>query len=84
MLLPVSMEMLGPTAIVENLGQDRALRLCWYHVRVLHTSRLLKQQVPELAALSEDLSFIEDSTHACGTDPGDQDEIPLTESMQSF
>ena len=40
--------------------------------------------MPELAALSEDTSFIEDSTHACGTDPGDQDEIPLTESMQSF
>jgi hypothetical protein len=37
-----------------------------------------------LAALSEDISFIEDSTHVCSTDPGDQDEIPLTESMQSF
>ena len=43
-----------------------------------------KPRVPELAALSEDTSFIEDSTHACGTDPGDQDEMPLTESMQSF
>jgi hypothetical protein len=40
--------------------------------------------VPELAAFSKATSFIEDSTYACGTDPGDQDEIPLTESMQSF
>jgi 2,4-dienoyl-CoA reductase (NADPH2) len=40
--------------------------------------------VPELAAFSKATSFIDDSTYACGTDPGDQDEIPLTESMQSF
>jgi hypothetical protein len=40
--------------------------------------------VAELAACSEAISFIEDSTHACGTHPGDQDEISLTESMQSF
>jgi hypothetical protein len=40
--------------------------------------------VLELAALREATSFIEDSTHACGTDLGEQDEIPLTESMQSF
>lgn len=84
MLLPVSMEMLGPTAIVENLGQDSALRLCWHHVCALSASRLREQQAPELAALSEGTSFIEDSTHACGTDPSDQDEIPLPESMQTF
>jgi hypothetical protein len=40
--------------------------------------------VPELAALRDATRFIEDSTHACGTDLGDQDEIPLTESVQSF
>ena len=69
------MEMLGPTAIVENLGQDSALR---------RASQFGKPRVPELAALSKASSFIEDSTHACGTDPSDQDEIPLPESMQSF
>ena len=42
-----------------------------------------ERQAPELAALSEDTSFIEDSTHACGTDPSDQNEIPLPESMQA-
>jgi 2,4-dienoyl-CoA reductase (NADPH2) len=39
--------------------------------------------VAELATFNEATSFIEDSTHAC-TDPGDQDEMPLTESMQRF
>jgi hypothetical protein len=78
------MEMLGSTAIVEGPSQGSVLWLCWHHVRALSASRLREQQAPELSALSEGTSFIEDSTHACGTDPSDQDEIPLTESMQSF
>jgi hypothetical protein len=78
------MEMLGPAVIVESRSQGSALRLCWHHVRALGESRVREQQAPELAALSEDTSFIEDSTHACGTDPSDQNEIPLPESMQSF
>ena len=71
-------------SILESPGQDIALRLYWHHVRALCASQFGKPRVPELAALSEGISFIEDSTHACGADPGDQDEISLTESVQRF
>jgi hypothetical protein len=76
--------MSGARGIFESPGQDIALRLFWHHFRALRASQLREQRGPELAALSYATSFIEDSTHACSTDPGDQDEIPLTESVQSF
>jgi 2,4-dienoyl-CoA reductase (NADPH2) len=70
--------------MVARHAQGSALQLCWHHIHALQASRRRTPQVPESAALSQGNRFIEDSTHACGTDPSAQDESPLTESMQSF
>jgi hypothetical protein len=74
--MPISLRMSGPTGIFNSPGRDLALRLFWHHLRALCASQLRKQRVLELAALREATSFIEDSTHACGTGLGEQDEIP--------
>jgi hypothetical protein len=82
--VPVSIRMSGPKAIVESPGQDITLQPCWHYCRALRASQLGKPGVAELAVCSAATSFTEDSTHACGTHPGDHVEISLTESMQSF